>query len=208
MSQRFTVHPTNPQPRLIRQAVTLLRAGGVIVYPTDSCYALGCTLEAFDGVARIRTIRGIDERHHLTLVCPDLAAVGRYARLDNWQFRVVRQGVPGPYTFVLPAAREVPRRFKHPRRSTIGVRVPAHAVAAALVTELGEPLLSSSLILPGHDAPLNDADAIVAAVGSRIDAFVDAGPCKGEPSTIVDLSAPPGQVVRLGLGDPAALGLG
>lgn len=208
MSQRLSVHPTHPQPRLIRQAVAALRAGGVIVYPTDSCYALGCGLDAFEAAARVRAIRGIDERHHLTLVCHDLAQAGRYARLDNWQFRLVRQGVPGAYTFLLPATRDVPRRMRHPRRSTIGMRIPAHPVAAALVAELGEPLLSSSLILEGEAVPLNDADAIIAAVGKRIDAFVDAGPCAGEPSTIVDLSAPPGEVVRLGRGDPAALGLG
>lgn len=208
MSQRLSVHPTHPQPRLIRQAVAALRAGGVIVYPTDSCYALGCGLDAFEAAARVRAIRGIDERHHLTLVCHDLAQAGRYARLDNWQFRLVRQGVPGAYTFLLPATRDVPRRMRHPRRSTIGMRIPAHPVAAALVAELGEPLLSSSLILEGEEVPLNDADAIIAAVGKRIDAFVDAGPCAGEPSTIVDLSAPPGEVVRLGRGDPAALGLG
>ncbi len=207
MSQRLSVHPTHPQPRLIRQAVEALRAGGVIVYPTDSCYALGCGLDAFDAAARIRAIRGIDERHHLTLVCHDLAQAGRYARLDNWQFRVVKQGTPGAYTFLLPATRDVPRRIRHPRRSTIGVRIPAHPVAAALVAELGEPLLSSSLILDAAGAPLNDADAIVASVGKRIDAFVDAGACPGDPSTIVDLSAPPGTVVRLGRGDPAALGL-
>jgi len=207
MSQHLTVHPTHPQLRLIRQAVALLRAGGVIVYPTDSCYALGCALDAFDAAARIRAIRGIDERHHLTLVCHDLAAVGQYARLDNWQFRVVRQGVPGAYTFLVPATREVPRRFKHPRRSTIGVRVPGHPVAAALVAEMGAAVLSSSLILAGETIPLNDATAIVHAVGSRVDAFVDAGPCAGEPSTIVDLATPPGEVVRRGRGDPAALGL-
>lgn len=207
MSQRFALHPTHPQPRLIRQAVALLREGGVIVYPTDSCYALGCGLEAYDAAARIRAIRGIDERHHLTLVCHDLAQAGRYARLDNWQFRIVKQGTPGAYTFLLPATREVPRRVRHPRRSTIGLRIPSHPVAAALVAELGEPLLSSSLILQDGDEPLNDADAITAAVGNRIDAFLDAGPCAGEPSTIVDLSAPPGEVVRRGRGDPAALGL-
>lgn len=207
MSQRFAIHPTHPQPRLVRQAAAALRAGGVIVYPTDSCYALGCALDAFDAAARIRAIRGIDERHHLTLVCHDLAQAGRYARLDNWQFRLVRQGVPGAYTFLLPATRDVPRRVRHPRRSTIGMRVPAHPVAAALVAELGEPLLSSSLVLADADAPLNDADEIVAAVGRRIDAFVDAGPCAGEPSTIVDLASPPGAVVRRGRGDPAALGL-
>ncbi|GMU70576.1 MAG: threonylcarbamoyl-AMP synthase [Burkholderiales bacterium] len=207
MSQRYAIHPTHPQPRLVRQAAAALRAGGVVVYPTDSCYALGCALDAFDAAARIRAIRGIDERHHLTLVCRDLAQAGRYARLDNWQFRLVRQGVPGAYTFLLPATRDVPRRVRHPRRSTIGMRVPAHPVAAALVAELGEPLLSSSLVLAGADAPLNDADEIVAAVGGRIDAFVDAGPCAGEPSTIVDLASPPGTVVRRGRGDPAALGL-
>ena len=208
MSQRFIVHPTHPQIRLVRQAVALLRAGGVIVYPTDSCYALGCGLDAFDAAARIRSLRGIDEAHHLTLVCHDLAQAGRYARLDNWQFRVVRQGVPGSYTFLLPATREVPRRLKHPRRSTIGVRVPAHPVAAALVAELGEPILSSSLILPGEAAPLNDPDAIAASVGRRIDAFLDAGPCSGEASTVVDLESPPGTVVRVGRGDPEALGFG
>jgi len=207
VSQRYAIHPTHPQPRLVRQAAAALRAGGVVVYPTDSCYALGCALDAFDAAARIRAIRGIDERHHLTLVCRDLAQAGRYARLDNWQFRLVRQGVPGAYTFLLPATRDVPRRVRHPRRSTIGMRVPAHPVAAALVAELGEPLLSSSLVLAGADAPLNDADEIVAAVGGRIDAFVDAGPCAGEPSTIVDLASPPGTVVRRGRGDPAALGL-
>jgi len=207
MSQRFAVHPTNPQPRLVRQAAALLRDGGLIVYPTDSCYALGCALDAAGAVARLRAIRGIDDRHHLSLVCRDLAQVGRYARLDNWQFRVVRQGVPGPYTFVLPATRDVPRRLKHARRGTLGVRVPAHAVAEALVEALGEPLLSSSLILDGEEAPLNDGDAIVEAVGKRIDAFVDAGPCAGEPSTVIDLSTPPGEIVRRGLGDPAALGL-
>ena len=207
MSQRFIVHPTHPQIRLVRQAVALLRAGGVIVYPTDSCYALGCGLDAFDAAARIRSLRGIDDRHHLTLVCHDLAQAGRYARLDNWQFRVVRQGVPGSYTFLLPATREVPRRVKHPRRSTIGVRVPDHPVAAALVAELGEPILSSSLILPGEAAPLNDPDAIAASVGRRIDAFLDAGPCSGEASTVVDLESPPGTVVRIGRGDPEALGL-
>lgn len=207
MSQRFVVHPTHPQPRLVSQAAAALRAGGVIAYPTDSCYALGCALDAFDAAARIRAIRGIDERHHLTLVCHDLAQAGRYARLDNWQFRLVRQGTPGAYTFLLPATRDVPRRVRHPRRSTIGVRIPAHPVAAALVAELGAPLLSSSLVLAGADAPLNDADAIVAAVGRRIDALVDAGPCAGEPSTIVDLASPPGTVARRGRGDPAALGL-
>ena len=207
MSQRFAVHPTHPQPRLIRQAAALVRDGGLIVYPTDSCYAFGCALDAAGAVARLRALRGIDEGHQLSIVCLDLAQVGRYVRLDNWQFRVVRQGIPGPYTFILPATREVPRPVRHARRGTLGVRVPAHPVATALVEELGEPLLSSSLVLPGDDAPLNDGEAIVAALGRRIDAFVDAGPCAGEASTVIDLSAPPGEIVRRGLGDPAALGL-
>jgi len=207
MAQYFSVHPENPQQRLIRQAVDIIRRGGVIAYPTDSCYALGCALVASGAVARLRAIRGIDDRHQLSIVCLDLAQVGRYVRLDNWQFRVVRQGIPGPYTFILPATREVPRPVKDARRGTLGVRVPAHPVATALVEELGEPLLSSSLVLAGDDAPLNDGDAIVAAIGRRIDAFVDAGPCAGEPSTVIDLSAPPGEIVRRGLGDPAALGL-
>ena len=207
MSQRFAVHPTHPQPRLIRQAAAVVRDGGLIVYPTDSCYALGCALVAAGAVARLRALRGIDDRHQLSIVCLDLAQVGRYVRLDNWQFRLVRQGIPGPYTFILPATREVPRPVKHARRGTLGVRVPAHPVATALVEELGEPLLSSSLVLAGDDAPLNDGDAIVAAIGRRIDAFVDAGPCAGEPSTVIDLSAPPGEIVRRGLGDPATLGL-
>jgi len=207
MSQRFAVHPTHPQPRLIRQAAALVRDGGLIVYPTDSCYAFGCALDAAGAVARLRALRGIDEGHQLSIVCLDLAQVGRYVRLDNWQFRVVRQGIPGPYTFILPATREVPRPVKDARRGTLGVRVPAHPVATALVEELGEPLLSSSLVLPGEDAPLNDGEAIVAALGRRIDAFVDAGPCAGEPSTVIDLAEPPGEIVRRGLGDPAALGL-
>ena len=207
MARYFDVHPDNPQPRAIQQVVGIIRDGGLIVYPTDSCYALGCALDAAGAVARLRAIRGIDDRHRLTLVCRDLAQAGRYARLDNWQFRVVRQGIPGPYTFVLPATREVPRRIKHARHGTLGIRVPAHVVATALVDELGDALLSSSLILPGDDAPLNDGDAIEAALGRRIDAFVDAGPCAGEPSTVIDLSAEPGEIVRRGLGDPAALGL-
>ena len=207
MSQRFAVHPTHPQPRLIRQAAALVRDGGLIVYPTDSCYAFGCALDAAGAVARLRALRGIDEGHQLSIVCLDLAQVGRYVRLDNWQFRVVRQGIPGPYTFILPATREVPRPVKDARRGTLGVRVPAHPVATALVEELGEPLLSSSLVLAGDDAPLNDGDTIVAAIGRRIEAFVDASPCAGEPSTVIDLSAPPGEIVRRGLGDPAALGL-
>jgi tRNA threonylcarbamoyl adenosine modification protein (Sua5/YciO/YrdC/YwlC family) len=207
MAQRFTVHPTHPQPRLIRQAAAVVRAGGVIAYPTDSSYALGCALGHAAAAQRIRRIRGIDEEHPLTLVLHDLAALGQFARLDNWQFRLVRQGVPGPFTFLLAASREVPRRLHPPKRNTVGFRVPAHPVVAALLEELGEPLLSSTLILAGDEGPLNDADTIRERLERSLDAIVDAGPCPAEPTTVVDLSVDPPQVTRLGRGDPAKLGL-
>ena len=165
MAQFFQIHPANPQPRLIRQAAAILRDGGVIAYPTDSSYALGCHIGDADAAQRIRQIRGVDEGHHLTLVLRDLSEIGHFARLDNWQFRIVRQGTPGRYTFLLPATREVPRRLQHPKRSTVGVRVPDHAVVQALLAELGEPILSSTLILPGATEPLNDAEAIRDALG-------------------------------------------
>ena len=204
MSQRFIVHPTHPQIRLVRQAVALLRAGGVIVYPTDSCYALGCGLDAFDAAARIRAIRGIDDRHHLTLVCHDLAQAGRYARLDNWQFRVVRQGVPGSYTFLLPATREVPRRLQNPKRRTIGIRVPAHPVPLAIVGALGEPLMSSTLILPDDAIPLNDPEQIHARLRGQVDLLIESGNCSIEPTSVIDLTAGFPRVLREGRGDVAA----
>lgn len=208
MTQRLRVHPTHPQARLLERAVEALRAGGLIAYPTDSCYALGCALDAFDAIDRMRAIRAIDDRHPLALVCANLAQAGRYARLDNWQFRVVRAGVPGPYTFLVPATREVPRRVRHPRRNAIGVRVPDQRVAGALLAAYGAPVLSTSLILPGAAAPLDDPDGIEAAVGRRIDALVDAGTLPGGMTTVVDLTEPPGGIVRAGLGDPGRLGLG
>jgi tRNA threonylcarbamoyl adenosine modification protein (Sua5/YciO/YrdC/YwlC family) len=207
MTQHFTVHPTNPQPRLIRQAAEILRAGGVIAYPTDSSYALGCHVGDAAAARRIRQIRGVDDKHFLTLVLRDLADIGRYAKLDNWQFRIIRRGTPGSYTFLVPATREVPRRLQHPKRSTVGVRVPGHPVVQALLAELAEPILSSTLILPGDDAPLNDADAIRSEIGNLIDLVIDAGACAAEPTTVVDLSALPGVIVRQGGGDPAALGM-
>jgi tRNA threonylcarbamoyl adenosine modification protein (Sua5/YciO/YrdC/YwlC family) len=207
MAQFFQVHPANPQPRLIRQAAAILRAGGVIAYPTDSSYALGCHVGDAAAARRIRQVRGVDEGHHLTLVLRDLSEIGHFARLDNRQFRIVRQGTPGTYTFLLPATREVPRRLQHPKRSTVGVRVPMHAVVQALLAELGEPILSSTLILPGAVEPLNDAGAIRDALGRVLDLIIDAGACAAAPTTVVDLAVDPAVIVRLGAGDPARLGL-
>ena len=207
MAQFFSVHPTHPQPRLIRQAAAILRAGGVIAYPTDSSYALGCQLGDAAAARRIRSIRGVDDAHHLTLVCRDLEDAGRFTRLANWQFRIVRQGVPGAYTFLLPGTREVPRRLLHPKRSTIGLRVPDHPVVSALLGELGEPILSSTLILPGESAPLNDPESIRIRLEHAVDLVIDAGPCSAEPTTIVDLAVEPAVIVRQGRGDPARLGI-
>jgi tRNA threonylcarbamoyl adenosine modification protein (Sua5/YciO/YrdC/YwlC family) len=207
MAQYFSIHPANPQPRLLRQSAEIVRAGGVIAYPTDSSYAFGCQLGNGDAVQRIRALRGIDDRHHLTLVCRDLGEIGRYALLDNWQFRIVKQGVPGSFTFLLPATREVPRRLKHPRRSTIGVRVPEHAVVQALLTEIGAPLLSSTLIPSGASEPLNDAAEIRARYEHLVDLIIDSGACHLEPTTVIDLAVSPPMVVRRGRGDPARLGL-
>lgn len=207
MAQFFTVHPTHPQPRLMRLAAEILRGGGVIAYPTDSSYALGCQLGDLAAVKRIRQIRGVDDSHHLTLVCRDLADAGRFTRLANWQFRIVRQGIPGAYTFLLPGTSEVPRRLLHPKRSTIGFRVPDHPVVSALLRELGEPILSSTLIVAGDDAPLNDPEAIRERLESRVDAIIDAGPCVAEPTTIVDLAVEPAVIVRQGRGDAARLGM-
>ncbi len=207
MAQMFSVHPMNPQPRLIRQAAALLRDGGVIAYPTDSSYALGCKLGEADAARRILAIRGLGDTHRLTMVCRDLADAGRLARLSNWQFKVVRQGIPGPFTFVVPATRDVPRRVQHPKRSTVGVRVPDHPVVIALLAELGEPILSSTLILPGSDAPLNDPEIIRDRLQSSVDLVIDAGPCPAVPTTVVDLASEPPVVLRMGAGDPAQLGL-
>jgi tRNA threonylcarbamoyl adenosine modification protein (Sua5/YciO/YrdC/YwlC family) len=207
MAQFFSVHPKDPQPRLVRQAAQIVRDGGVIAYPTDSSYALGCSLDDSAAARRIRQIRGLGDAHFLTLVCRDLADAGRYVRLANWQFRIVRQGIPGAYTFLLPATREVPRRLQHPKRDTVGIRVPEHPVVRALLTELGEPILSTTLILPDATTPLNDADAIRDRLESAIDLVIDAGPCAAVPTTVVDLATEPGTIVRLGGGDPARIGL-
>jgi tRNA threonylcarbamoyl adenosine modification protein (Sua5/YciO/YrdC/YwlC family) len=207
MAQLLKVHPTHPQPRLVRIAAGLLGRGGIVAYPTDSSYALGCRIDDAAAARRVRQLRGVDERHHLTLVCRDVAQIGRFARMDNWQFRIVRQGTPGSFTFLLRATAEVPRRLQHPRRSTIGVRVPDHPTVRALLAELGAPILSSTLILPGERAPLNAADDIERRLGHHVDAIIDAGPCAALPTTVVDLAVAPPVVTRRGLGDPARLGL-
>lgn len=206
MAQLLHIHPTHPQGRLIARAADIVREGGVIAYPTDASYALGCRIGDGDAAQRIRRIREVSERHHLTLVCRDLAEVGRYARMDNAQFQIVKRGF-GAFTFLLRATPEVPRRVQHPKRSTIGVRVPQHPVALALLHALGEPMLSSTMLLPGDSEPLDDPDAVVARLGRRIDAVIDAGPCSTRLSTVIDLEASPPVIVRRALGDPAVLGI-
>jgi tRNA threonylcarbamoyl adenosine modification protein (Sua5/YciO/YrdC/YwlC family) len=207
VAQLFQVHPLNPQPRLIRQAASILRGGGVIAYPTDSGYALGCRIGDANAAHRIRRIRGVGDDHLLTLMLNDLSEIGRFARLDNWQFRIVRRGTPGSFTFVLPATREVPRRLQHPRRSTVGLRVSEHPVVHALLMELNEPFLSATLILPGATEPLHDAESIRATLERDVDLVIDAGACPEQPTTVVDLGVEPGRILRLGAGDPARLGL-
>lgn len=207
MGQYFNLHPDNPQPRLIREAVKLLKGGGVMVYPTDSCYALGCMIGNKEGMERIRALRGVDEKHHFTLVCRDLSEIARYARVDNRQYRILKAATPGGFTFILEATREVPRRLLHPKRSTIGLRVPDHAVVAALLTELDEPILSMTLQLPGDDYPLNDPEEIHERLGNRVDVILETGYCGIEPTTVIDLSGPAPELVRQGTGDATKLGL-
>jgi len=205
MAQLLTIHPTNPQPRLLRLAAQALRDGGVIAYPTDSCYALGCRLDDAAATQRLRAIRELDQRHHLTLMCRSMADIGHFARLDNRQFRIVRQSTPGSFTYLLPATHEVPRRLQHPRRRTIGVRIPGHPVARALLAEVGSPILSTTLIAPESREPLNDAEAIRERFGAAIELIIDAGSCAAVPTTVVDLAQVPPVIVRRGLGDPASL---
>jgi tRNA threonylcarbamoyl adenosine modification protein (Sua5/YciO/YrdC/YwlC family) len=200
MAQYFSVHPENPQVRLIRQAVEIIRAGGVIAYPTDSCYALGCHIGDKAAMERIRRIRDVDERHHFTLVCRNLSEVGQFAKVDNLQFRLIRANTPGSYTFILRATRDLPRRLLTPRH-TIGVRIPNHPVALALLEELDEPLLSSTMILPAHGQPLNDPQDIRRHLEHQLDLVIDSGPCEGQATTVVDLSGEAPRLVREGRGD-------
>jgi tRNA threonylcarbamoyl adenosine modification protein (Sua5/YciO/YrdC/YwlC family) len=200
MAEYLTLHPVDPQPRLIRRAAELVRAGGLIAYPTDSCYAFGWDLNARAALERVRRLRAADRQHHFTLVCADLAMLGRFARLETWQFRLLRSCLPGPYTFLLPATRAVPRRAQHARRRTIGVRIPAHPVPRLLVQALAAPLMSSTLLLGGEAAPLTSARDIEARLAHELEAVLDGGDCGTEPTTVVDLSVVPARVVRLGKG--------
>jgi tRNA threonylcarbamoyl adenosine modification protein (Sua5/YciO/YrdC/YwlC family) len=201
LAEYFKLHPVDPQLRLIRRAAELVRSGGVIAYPTDSCYALGWHIGDKGALERVRRIRQADRHHHFTLVCATLAEVGRFARLDTWQFRILRACLPGPYTFLLRATRETPRRLQHARRRTIGVRIPDHPVPRLLLAELGEPLMSSTLILPSDPQPLTEGREIQARLEHEIDAVLDGGDCGIEPTTVVDLSVTPPVIVRKGKGD-------
>lgn len=207
MSQYFEVHPENPQIRLLRQAAQILHGGGVVAVPTDSSYALVCHLDDKAAAERLRRIRGVDEKHHLTLLCRDLSELAVYARVDNRQFRLVKQGTPGPFTFILEATKEVPRRLSHPSRRTIGLRVPEHRVLEALLAELGQPLLATTLIPPGETDALNDPQEIRERFEKQLQAVVDAGACPMQPTSIVDLTGDEPVLVRQGRGDPALLGL-
>ncbi len=206
MSQFFKLHPANPEARLIKRAVEIVRQGGLIAYPTDSCYALGCHIGDKAAMERIRRVRDVDERHHFTLVCRDLSEIGTFAKVDNAQYRLLKMHTPGPYTFILKATRELPRRLAHHKRATIGVRVPEHVVATALLGELNEPILSSTLILPGEDRPLNDANEIRDALEHQLDVILDGGACGISPTTIIDLSADEPVLVRQGKGDVSGFG--
>jgi tRNA threonylcarbamoyl adenosine modification protein (Sua5/YciO/YrdC/YwlC family) len=205
VSQYFELHPLTPQTRLIRRAADIVRNGGVIAYPTDSCYALGCHIGDKTALERVRRIRQADRHHHFTLVCRNLADVGRFAKLDTWQFRIIKACTPGPYTFLLPATTETPRRLQHERRRTIGVRIPDHPVPLLLLAELGEPLMSSTLMLPGDALPLTDGQEIRARLEHDIDAVLDGGNCGVEPTTVIDLAVSPPVIMRVGKGPVSAI---
>ncbi len=207
MAQFFSIHTDTPHSRLIKQAVAIVRSGGIIVYPTDSCYALGCHLGDKDAMIRIRAIRQVDERHHFTLVCRNLAEIATYAKVDNSQYRLLKATTPGSYTFILQATREVPRRMQHPKRNTIGLRVPDHPVVLALLEELDEPLLSSTLILPGDEYPLNDADEIRERLEHQVELVMDAGSCGIDMTTVIDLTTDVPVLVRQGKGSLEPFGI-
>ena len=201
MTQYFQIHPDNPQPRLIRQAAEILHAGGIVALPTDSSYALVCHLDDKDAVDRLRRIRGIDDKHHLTLLCRDLSEIANYARVDNKQYRLLKAATPGPFTFILEATREVPRRLSHPSRKTIGLRVPENAIAQSLLEQLSQALIGTTLIPAGSDAPLNDPDEIRDNLQRQVELVIDGGSCSLEPTTVVDLTGDSPVVLRRGRGD-------
>ncbi len=203
MAQFFDIHPDNPQPRLIRRAVDILLEGGVIIYPTDSSYALGCQIGAKEAMERIRRVRDLDEKHNFTLVCRDLSEITTYAKIDNQAFRLLKSLTPGAYTFIFEGTREVPRRLMHPRRKTIGIRIPDNAICRELLGTLDQPILSTTLILPGDELPLTDPYEMRDLLGYQVDLIIDGGFCGFEPTTIVDMSGETPQVVRVGKGDPS-----
>jgi tRNA threonylcarbamoyl adenosine modification protein (Sua5/YciO/YrdC/YwlC family) len=201
MARFFDVHPANPQPRSIGQVADIVRSGGVIAYPTDSCYALGCQFGNKDGTDRIREIRKLDDKHHLTLVCRDFAQLGQFAHVPNSIFRAIKAATPGSYTFILAATKEVPRRLQHPGKKTVGVRIPNHAVTQAVLAELGEPLVSSTLLLPGQEDPMTQGWEINEELGNLLDAVIDSGDCGLEPTTVIDFSSDEPEILRYGAGD-------
>jgi tRNA threonylcarbamoyl adenosine modification protein (Sua5/YciO/YrdC/YwlC family) len=203
MARYFDIHPANPQRRAIDQVAAIVREGGVIAYPTDSCYALGCQLGNKEGIERIRAIRQLDDRHHLTLVCQDFAQLGQFVHVPNRVFRAIKAATPGSYTFILEATKEVPRRLQHPGKKTIGVRIPRHVVTPARLAALGEPLVSSTLLLPGQDDPLTQGWEINEQLGDVVDAVIDSGDCGTEPTTVIDFSQDEPEIVRRGAGDPS-----
>ena len=207
MSQYFELHPSNPQPRLLKQAAQILHDGGIAAVPTDSSYALVCHLDDKAAAERLRRIRGVDDKHHLTLLCRDLSELARFARVDNRQYRLLKLGTPGPFTFILEATKEVPRRLSHPSRRTIGLRVPEHLALQALLEVFGQPLLATTLIPPGETEALNDAQDIRERFEKLLQAVLDAGACPLQPTTVIDLSGDEPVLVRQGRGDPARLGL-
>ena len=205
MARTVEIHPRNPQPRLIAEVVAVIRSGGLIAYPTDSSYAFGCHIGDKRAMDRIRRIRKTDKNHNFTLVCSDLSEISLYARVENWAYRLIKSLTPGPYTFILPATREVPKRLQNPKRRTIGLRVPDHVIVKAMLESLGEPIMSSTLSLPGDDIPLTAADDIEERIGRQIDLIVDGGPTGIEPSTVIDLSSGSIEILRQGLGDTSML---
>lgn len=207
MAQYFQIHPRDPQPRLVKQAAQIISSGGIVAAPTDSAYALVCRLDDKAAVEKLRRIRGVDERHHLTLLVRDLSEIAHFARVDNAQYRLLKATTPGPYTVILEATREVPRRLSHPSRKTIGLRVPENQILLALIEELGEPLIGTTLQLPGDDNMLSDPDEVLARLGKQIELVIDGGAGTLEPTTVIDLTGASPELVREGRGDPAAFGL-